>query len=98
MTLSLNNDGSLIAAIYEEESDNKNKQYFIEVYDFNYDDPYQSPQTLYSMKFQQEKECLSWNPKRNVLAFGGGDKDTALLHILTPTQGAVPSLTYASLM
>lgn len=98
MTLSLNSDGTLIAAIYEDDSDNKNKKYFIEVYDFNFDDPYQSSQTLFSKEYQFEKECLAWNPKRNVLAFGGQDKDSPLLHVLVPKQDSMPSLSFASLM
>ena len=36
MAVSLNHDGSLIAAICE---DDINKRYLLEVYDFNYDDP-----------------------------------------------------------
>jgi len=99
MTLSLNTEGSLIAAIFEDDSDNKNKKYSIEVYDFNYDDPYQSSQTLFTKEFQFEKECLAWNPKRNMLAFGGqGEKDSSYLHVLVPKQEHLATPSFASLM
>ncbi len=74
MALSLNQDGSLIAAICEDE----NKKYLIEVYDFDFNHPYSaSCGTLYSQTTSYEKQCLSWNPKRNILAVGGEDKDAS---------------------
>jgi hypothetical protein len=52
MALSLNQDGSLIAAICEDE----NKKYLIEVYDFDFNHPYSaSCGTLYSQTTSYEK-------------------------------------------
>ncbi len=72
MALSINMDGSFIATICEDES----KKYLIEVYDFDFSNPYASTSgTLYSHTTNYEKQCISWNPKRNILAFGGEEKD-----------------------
>lgn len=81
MAVSLNHEGNLIASICE---DDINKKYMIEVYDFNYDDPYTGGHTLYTHTSPYEKQCLSWNPRKNVLAFAGEDKDGAFVHILSP--------------
>lgn len=88
MAVSLNYEGNLIAAICE---DDINKKYMIEVYDFDYNDPFSSGRTLYSYNSPYEKQCLSWNPKRNVLAFAGEDKEGAFVHILYPSGSASTS-------
>jgi THO complex subunit 3 len=82
MGVSLNHEGTLIAAICE---DDMNKKYMIEVYDFDYYDPQASGRTLYTYTSAYEKQCLAWNPRKNVLAFAGEDKEGAFVHILNPT-------------
>jgi WD40 repeat protein len=81
MALSLSHDGNYIATISE---DDINKKYSVEVYDFDYDNPVSSGSTLYSYSSIYEKQVLSWNPKRNVLAFAGEDKEGGLVHLLMP--------------
>ena len=86
MALSLNYEGNLIASICEDEI---NKKYMIEVYDVNYgDDSINDGRTLYSQTMTYEKQCIQWNPKKNVLAFAGEDKDGASVHILNPSATA----------
>ena len=88
MALSLNADGSLIASISE---DDLNKKYLIEIYDFDYSHPYSGGNTLFSYTTPYEKQGLSWNPKRNVLALAGEDKEGGgVVQILNPTA-AVPA-------
>lgn len=85
MALSLSHEGNFIASISE---DDINKKYSIEVYDFDYDNPMMSGSTLYTYTSIYEKQCLSWNPKRNILAFAGEDKEGGNVHLLVPQESS----------
>jgi len=88
MALSLSHEGNFIASISE---DDINKKYSIEVYDFDYDNPMMSGSTLYTYTSIYEKQCLSWNPKRNILAFAGEDKEGGNVQILVPQENTTSS-------
>ena len=88
MALSLSHEGNFIASISE---DDINKKYSIEVYDFDYDNPMMSGSTLYNYTSIYQKECLSWNPKRNILAFAGEDKEGGNVQILVPQENSSSS-------
>ena len=52
MAVSLNFDGTLIASLQE---DDLNKRYMIEIYDFDYNNPYAGSSTLFSYTTMNEK-------------------------------------------
>ena len=81
MSVSVSHEGNFIASICE---DDINKKYLVEVYDFDYNDPEMPSDTLYSYTSSYEKQLITWNPKRNVLAFAGEEKDSGVVHILNP--------------
>lgn len=65
MQVSLNHDGSLIAGLFEDDTKNneskggsgsgENKKFYVEIYDFNYDDPMQCGRSLFSHQTIYEK-------------------------------------------
>jgi len=83
MALSLNFDGTLIASLQE---DDLNKKYQIEIYDFDYENPSAIGSTVFTYTTNHEKQRLCWNPRKNILAFAGEDKDNGgVVHILMPS-------------
>lgn len=61
----------------------------MEIYDFNYDDPGQSGgRTLFSHMTTHEKQYIGWNPRRNVLAFGGKDQEGGTVTLVSAANGA----------
>ena len=95
MAVKLSHDGNFIASICE---DDINKKHLIEVYDFDYNDSNSmSSTTLYSQSeaYTYEKGltmCVAWNPKKNVLAITGGDKEGGMVHILNPVTQVIAAV------
>ena len=82
MGVGVNQDGTLIGSICE---DDINKKYLVEIYDFDYENPVSSGQTLFSYTSQYEKHLLCWNPKKNILAFAGEEKEASSVHLINPS-------------
>jgi len=36
--------------------------------------------------------CVAWNPKKNVLAITGGDKEGGMVHILNPVTQVIAAV------